>query len=244
MDANLIPNVSVDCVVFGFDLNTLNVLLVERIMEYEHESYTDLKLPGDLVRWDEDIDSAAGRILLDLSGLKNIYLKQFHSFGAVNRLRGEKRDLEWLRSIDHPEERVITVAYFSLLDLSDNASNQYILQSDARWIPINTLPRLAFDHSDIVMKALENLRSEIKQKPLAFELLPSKFTLSQLQKLYEVVIGTVYDKRNFRKKMNQVNYVVPINEKQTNVSHKPARLYMFSRDIYEKTRKDSFDFTV
>lgn len=244
MDANLIPNVSVDCVVFGFDLNTLNVLLVERQMEFEGEAYHDLKLPGDLVRWDEDIDHAASRILYDLSGLKNIYLKQYHSFGAVNRLRGEVRDLVWLRSIDHPEERVITVAYFSLLNLTDNTSNKYILQANARWIPVSSLPRLAFDHSDIVMKALENLRDDIKQKPLAFELLPSKFTLSQLQKLYEVVIGTSYDKRNFRKKINQVNYVVPINEKQTNVPHKPARLFMFSRDIYEKTRKDSFDFSV
>lgn len=244
MDSRLIPNVSVDCVVFGFDLNTLNVLLVERVMEYEAVTYTDLKLPGDLVRWDEDIDKAAVRILFDLSGLSNIYLKQFHSFGDVNRLKGEARDLVWLKAIDHPEERVITMAYFSLLDLSDNANNQYILQSNARWVPVYQLPHLAFDHGEIVMKALENLRIEIKQKPLAFELLPLKFTLTQLQKLYEVVLGTTYDKRNFRKKIGQISYVVPINEKQTNVAHKPARLYMFSRDIYEKTHKDSFDFTV
>jgi 8-oxo-dGTP diphosphatase len=244
MDPNLIPNVSVDCVVFGFDFKQLNVLLIERKMVFEGVEYKDFKLPGDLIGWIEDLNEGATRVLKSLTGLDNIFLKQFLAFGALNRLKFRERDLAWLRRIDHPEERVITIAFYSLINIGKPRRPDYSIQADARWCPVEDIGELAFDHNNIVIQALEALRTEIKLKPIAFELLPDKFTLSQLQKLYEVVIGTVYDKRNFRKKISQVSYIVPINEKQTNVSHKPARLYMFSRDVYAKTHKDSFDFSV
>lgn len=244
MDPNVIPHVSIDCVVLGYDLDDLNVLLIERKMVYQGTEYLDFKLPGDLVRWDEDIDASAHRILQDLTGLRNVYLKQMQAFGEVNRLKREPRDLEWLRSIDHPEERVITIAYFALLNLDQIKSQDYIPTPNARWIPVKSVPVLAFDHNRIIEKAVEILRNEIKRNPVAFELLPKRFTLTQLQKLYEVILGTNFDKRNFRKKIAQISCVVPINEKQTNVPHKPARYYMFSQDVYEVTRKDSFDFTV
>ncbi len=244
MDPNLIPNVSVDCVIFGFDFKQLNVLLIERNMQFENVVYNDLKLPGDLVGWQEDLYEGATRVLKNLTGLDNIFLKQFFAFGGIERLKSKQRDLVWLRNIDHPEERVITVGYYSLINLGKPRRPDYIIRSDARWCPVSEIGELAFDHNAIVNQALDALRNETKSSPIAFELLPVKFTLSQLQKLYEVVIGTTFDKRNFRKKIAQVNYIVPINEKQTNVSHKPARLYMFSRDIYEKTHNDNFDFAV
>jgi len=243
MDPTLIPNVSIDCVVFGFDMHDLKVLLVERDVEYNNQLYHDLKLPGDLVQKNEELDSAACRILHDLSGLQNLYLNQFASFGGVNRLMSKERDLLWLKQIDHPEERVITIAYYSLINLT-SAKEEYILRANARWVSLEELGDLAFDHAEIISKAYSMMKQTFKVSPIAFELLPDKFTLSQLQKIYEVVLKTQYDKRNFRKKISQISCIVPINEKQTNVAHKPARLYMFSKDIYEKTRKDNFDFTV
>jgi len=244
MQAGLIPNVSVDCVVFGFDFDYLNVLLVERHVQWERKIYIDLKLPGDLVRFEEDLYDSAIRILNELTGLENIFLKQFNAFGAPGRINQKPRDMEWLRTIDHPEERVITIAYYSLINLKDANISEFFLKQNARWIPLKDVKDLAFDHNLIIQKGLDALRNELKTRPIGFELLPEKFTLTQLQKLYEVVIGTALDKRNFRKKIEKMSYVVPINEKQTGVAHKPARLYMFSRDIYEKTKKDNFDFTL
>ncbi|HOX80497.1 MAG TPA: DNA mismatch repair protein MutT [Bacteroidales bacterium] len=244
MDPNVIPNVSVDCVVIGYDLQDISILLIEREMVYNGKKYIDLKLPGDLVRWDEDIDSSAYRILFDLSGVQISNLKQLQAFGEVDRLKKEPRDMEWLRAIDHPEERVITVAYYTLVSLDLIHSQKFKPNPNARWVPISKIGKLAFDHNRIINKALDTLRQEIKQTPVAFDLLPRKFTLSQMQKLYEVVMGTLFDKRNFRKKIAQIPCIVPIKEKQVNVPHKPARYYMFSRDVYEVTRKDNFDFSV
>ena len=243
MDPILIPNVSIDCVVFGFDMQDLKVLLVDRDIEHNGVLHHDRKLPGDLIRKDEELDSAACRILHDLSGLQNLYLNQFGSFGGVNRLKSKERDLIWLKQIDHPEERVITIAYYTLINLT-SAKEEYILRSNAKWTSLDSLGELVFDHAEIITKAYSMMKQNFKVNPIAFELLPDKFTLSQLQKIYEVVLKTQYDKRNFRKKISQISCIVPINEKQTNVAHKPARLYMFSKDIYEKTRKDNFDFTV
>ncbi len=244
MDPNVIPNVSVDCVLIGYDLSSLTILLVDRLMEYEGVQYHDMKLPGDLVRWDEDIETSAHRILHDLTGLKNISLRQMQAFGGLDRLNREPRDMAWLRMLDHPEERVITIAYYALINLDIIQGKDFITLPHARWVPVDVIGSLAFDHRRIIDNAIGSLRTEIKSNPAAFELLPRKFTLTQLQKLYEAVMGTHYDKRNFRKKISQLSCVVPINEKQTHVAHKPARFYMFSRDVYEATRKDSFDFTV
>jgi len=237
-------HVSVDCVIFGFDFGKLNVLLLERNFTYNGIEYNDLKLPGDLVRKDEDLDTAASRVLKELTGLENIYLKQFAAIGTPDRLYRQVRDMEWLRSIGHPEEVVVTVAYYSLINIDQDKDNNFGLQANTRWHPVADIKELAFDHLEILQDALTTLRSELRSNPIGFELLPTKFTLSQLQKLYEVILGTNLDKRNFRKKVSNMPYVVPINEKEKGVSHKPARFFIFSRKVYEKTRKNSFDFSV
>ncbi len=244
MAPGLIPNISVDCVVFGFDFDKLNVLLIERVFEWNNQTFNDLKLPGDLVKIDEDLDESAVRVLRELTGLQNIFLTQFHTFGGVNRIKQKPYEIEWLKQIDHPEERVITVAYYSLINLKNEKISEVILTQNARWVAVDDVKDLAFDHVEIFQQALQSLRNEVKSRPIGFELLPEKFTLTQLQKLYEAILGTTFDKRNFRKKISNMPYVVAINEKQKGVAHKPARLCMFSRDIYERTKKDNFDFLV
>jgi 8-oxo-dGTP diphosphatase len=244
MQEGLIPNVSVDCVVFGFDFTNLNVLLIERNITIDSIVYADMKLPGDLMRLDEDLDEAAARILKENTALSDIYLKQFKSIGSPDRLKRKPRDMEWLRQIDHPEEHVITIAYYSLIDISEQSHSQLILSDNAQWCPVNEVSDLVMDHMDILKGALEHLRVELLNKPIGFELLPDKFTLSQMQKLYEVILGTTFDKRNFRKKISSMKYLIPLNEKQVGVAHKPARLYIFSREVYTKTKKDNFDFSV
>jgi 8-oxo-dGTP diphosphatase len=244
MQKGLIPNVSVDCVVFGFDFTNLNLLLIERNISIDGINYADLKFPGDLMRLDEDLDESAARILKENTGLSNIYLRQFKCFGSPERLLRKPRDLEWLRQIDHPEVHVITIAYYSLIDTSETSNSDLVLSDNARWYPVNEVSDLAMDHIDILNEALEYLRIELLNKPIGFELLPDKFTLSQMQKLYEVILGTTFDKRNFRKKISSMKYLIPLEEKQVGVAHKPARLYIFNREVYNKTKKDNFDFSV
>jgi len=246
MDKQLIPNVSVDSVVFGFDSVHLNVLLIGRNILYEGTRYHDWKFPGDLIRLDEDLDTASKRILKELTGLQNIYMKQLKAFGSLDRLIRRPQDMSWLISIDHPEKRVITIPYYALINMSKNGQNKIDLTTIARWTnvdEVSDLP-LAFDHQEILEFALETLRNELRTKPLAFELLPSKFSLSQLQKIYEVIFGISLDKRNFRKKISNLSYIVALNEKETEVSHRPAKLYMFSREIYQRLKTENFDFTI
>ena len=236
--------VSVDCVVFGFEFGQLNVLLLERKMQFNNQEYVDCKLPGDLVRKNEDLDTAAARVLNELSGLRNIYLKQFAAIGTPDRLTRLERDMEWLRQIGHPEEVVVTVAYYALINIDQDRKNRFKLQKDAKWKPVSEVGELAFDHNLILNDALETLRNELRFNPIAFELLPSKFTLSQLQKLYEVIMDVELDKRNFRKKVSNMPYVIPLAEKETGVPHKPAQYYIFNKKVYNKTRKNSFDIVV
>jgi len=237
-DLNL--HVSVDCVVFGFEFGKLDVLLIERNMEFEGKEYRDLKLPGDLVRKDEDLDTAASRVLRELTGLDNIYLKQFMAIGSPHRLLRVRRDMEWLRQIGHPEEIVVTIAYYSLINKDQDKAASFILQSNANWYPVAEVKELAFDHLSILQQALQALRTDLNLNPIAFELLPQKFTLRQLQQLYEVILGVKLDKRNFRKKVNGMPFIIPIDERQVNVSHKPAQYYNFNRKIYLKTKKAAF----
>ncbi len=246
MDKQLIPNVSVDSVVFGFDSVHLNVLLIGRNILYEGTWYHDWKFPGDLIRLNEDLDTASKRILKELTGLQNIYMKQLKAFGSLDRLIRRPQDMSWLISIDHPERRVITIPYYALINLSKNGQKKIDLTTIARWTNVDDVSNLplAFDHQEILEFALETLRNELRTKPLAFELLPSKFSLSQLQKIYEVIFGISLDKRNFRKKISNLSYIVALNEKETEVSHRPAKLYMFSREIYQKLKTENFDFTI
>jgi ADP-ribose pyrophosphatase YjhB (NUDIX family) len=235
MQTVLIPNVSVDCVVFGFDLTNLNVLLIDRNFTKEGIVYDEHKLPGDLIQMNEDLDDAARRILKEETCLSDLKLKQFRSFGSPNRLKRNEHDLEWLRQNDRTEEHIITIAYYSLINMSGLNSTKQMLSDKVKLCPVNEIIDLVMDHMDILKGALEHLRVELLSQPIAFDLLPEKFTLSQMQKLYEVILGKTFDKRNFRKKFANMKYLIPLNEKQVGVAHSPARLYTFSHKEYIKT---------
>ncbi len=231
------PHVSVDCVVFGFDGQSLKVLLIDRNKdknsENKHTTYT-LKLPGSLVYDDEDIDTAATRVLKELTGLENIFLKQFKVFGSPDRLQ-KKDDLEWLQNETHMKiKRVVTIAYYSLIKLHKAITDNNKVQ----WIDVVNLPELAFDHNKIVETGLRTLQMEIQHEPVVlFELLPRKFTIRQLQNLYEQILGKKLDNRNFRKSIAKLGYVIAIDEKEKNVAHKPAQYYRFSFSRYLKSNK-------
>lgn len=244
MEQAIIPNLSVDCVIFGFDSQDLNVLLVERTLINKSNNsviFSDYTLTGNHVLVGENPDDAAIRILNNLTGHRDIFLEQFQTFGDKNRLSNEK-DQQWIRSLNlHIPKQVITIGYFSLID-SSNFNLKKHGQRNVKWFPVNSLPSLGYDHAYILSKALDRLRLKLKQEPIGFELLSQKFTLTQVQHLYEAILGTQLDPRNFRKKLAQVKYIVALDEKQTHVRHKPAQFYLFNRDAYEKSRKKEYGF--
>ncbi len=229
-------DLSVDCVVFGFDGESLNILLIEqRVPEGGTLSPDKLQmaLPGDMVIEDESLDNSAARVLKELTSLEGIYLKQFYTFGDPERVRGLK-DRDWLRSFRaNPDRRVITVAYYSLVKMDEYQPQPSSFAGKANWINVMDIPELAFDHNDIAYKALEVLREELISRHIGFELLPEKFTLSQLQQLYEVILDKKLDKRNFRKNIKKLDQIVPLDEKQKGVLHKPAQLFKFDRESDE-----------
>lgn len=215
---------SVDCVVFGYNQGNIQVLLIERGAEPYKNQWA---LPGDLVNNNENFRKAAKRILFKLTGLKKIYLEQFFAFGEPQR---------------HPAGRVATVGYFSLVKNIDYhpVASSWALQT--QWIDINNLPELAFDHQKIIKKAIKTLRKKVKTEVLGFELLPEKFTLSELQSLYEALLGDTFDKPNFRKKVLGMKILTPLNELQTNVSHRPAKLFQFNKAEFDIKQKSGFEF--
>lgn len=217
---------SVDCVVYGYDEEGLKILLIERGADPFKGA---LAVPGDLVYPDEDLENAAYRVLLELTGLENMYLEQLRTFGEVHR---------------HPLGRVITVAYTSLVRISEYTPQASSWAQQARWVLLSELPELAFDHSNIVEVATQELRNRFRKEPLGFELLPDKFTLTGLQKVYEAVLGEQFDKGNFRKKVLSMNVLSELNEMQTNVSHRPAKLFEFDRDRYNELAEQGFSFAV
>ncbi len=245
MEKSLHPNISVDCVIFGFDFEKLNVILAERKLldpDTGQEIISDFTLAGNHIYEDEQIEDAAKRVLYKLTGLENIYLEQFTTTGDPNRLNSEKDQLFLLKEGKNPAERVISVCYFSLLNCDEVTIRKG--EKNVDWYPVKESKNLAFDHADILASALQSLQRKLQFEPIGFEMLPEKFTLSQLQKLYEVVFDMDFDKRNFRKKVSKMKYLIPLDEKQKGVSHKPARYYAFSREIYEKTRSDILNFFV
>ena len=241
MTPKIVPNVSVDCVVFGYDAKTksLNVLLIQRQLKDKETNellVDDYVLTGYHVYENEKLDETATRILKELTGLDNLYKKQFKSFGNPNRLMNEK-DIIWAKS-ENFNLRTITIAYYFLLqtyevNLKDNKYN-------AQWFPIKNLPELGFDHLEIINQAYEDLKSKATYKPIVFELLPDKFTINELQDLYQSILEIEIDNRNFRRKLINKKYIIPLDEKQVGVTNKPARLYMFSKDIYEKMFKKNY----
>lgn len=213
-----------DCVVFGLDDSELKVLMIERALEPFKGRWA---LPGGFVRVDETLDEAARRELEEEAGLKNVFLEQLYTFGEV------KRD---------PRERVVSVAYYSLVKLAAYDTKAATDAADAQWFPISKVPKLAFDHAEILAIALARLKGKVRYQPIGFELLPPKFTLSQLQHLYEAVLATGLDKRNFRKKVLSFGLLVPLKETQMTGRHRPAQLFRFDADKYEKLKKRGFNF--
>ena len=227
-------DVSVDCALFGFDGEALKLLLIrQRTSEDGPLSGDELQmaLPGDFVKEQESLGDAAARVLFELTGLDEVYMKQFHAFGDPNRVKGLK-DQQWLRTFrEHPENRVITVAYFGLVSLHDHTPRASSFAGNAEWTEVSSLPELAFDHDDIADLALVTLREQLESKHIGFEMLPKKFTLRQLQSLHEIVLDKTLDKRNFRKNVKRMDHVVPLDEKEEGVLHKPAQLFTFDANL-------------
>jgi hypothetical protein len=245
MKRSIHQNISVDCVIFGFDSSELKVLLVERELHDEKTGeliFKDRTLTGNHIYLHEELESAARRILDDLTGIDDIYLEQFFTFGSPSRISKEK-DKQWIRSQGrNPDEHIVTVGYFSLLDI--NRVEIKHKDRNVAWYPVGEVGELGFDHNEILDKALSTLRDKLMKEPLAYELLPDKFTLTQMQTLYQAIMGVEYDKGNFRKKVAKMKYLIPLDEKIVGNAHRPPRLYFFSRDVYEFTRKQLFDFSV
>ena len=225
------PHVSVDCVVFGFDGEKLKVLLIERSINEQNELYNDKKLPGSIILNDEDLDNAASRVLNELTGLKNLYLRQFMSFGNPKRTENP-RDLLWLENtLQLKIGRIVTVAYVALIKI-DRKIQVKSENTQANWYDLNEVKQmnLAFDHIEIINKGLEHIRHNMDIEPhLLFELLPRKFTISQLRILYDTVHQTNSDVRNFQKKVALMPYVVALDELETDVPHRAARLYKYKK---------------
>lgn len=241
---NINPHISVDIVVFGFDINEgLKVLLISRDSDHI-TGKVRMKLPGNMINIREFLHDSAYRVLKELTGIKNIYLKQFAVFDNPDRLKNGE-DFEWLlKQVGTKIERVVTIAYYSVVKLHQFSEKKLSLINNAKWYKINEIPDLIFDHNEIISKGLEELRKEFLTEPLCFELLPKKFSLNQLQELSESILEIKLDNRNFRKKILKLGYIAPLEERQTGVPHKPAQLYKFDRHKFESINKDYTGFIV
>jgi 8-oxo-dGTP diphosphatase len=213
------PALTVDCVVFGLDDEDLKVLLIERDLAPYRGSWA---LPGGFVRVEETVDDAARRELAEETGLEKVFLEQLYTVGDLNR---------------DPRERVVTVAYYALVRLSDHRVKAATDARQALWFSLDDLPKLAFDHDRILEMAYERLRGKVRYQPLGFELLPKKFTLRQL-------LDRELDKRNFRKKILGMEILIELDEVETDVAHRAARLYRFDKQAYRRLTKNGFNFEI
>jgi 8-oxo-dGTP diphosphatase len=211
---------SVDCVIFGFDENKLKVLLIRSDLKKYQGCYS---LLGDLVYPNEDLSAAAYRILKQRTGLNDLYLEQVETFGTVGR---------------HPAGRVVTVAYCSLINVQHHKLK--ILENDLHWHDVKGVSELAFDHQEIFDACYYRLQKRIQEHPLGFNLLPKKFSLRELQNLYEAILDIKLDRRNFRKKFFSMDFLIDTDEMEQDVPHRPGKLYKFNYEKYEKKKKKWF----
>ncbi len=234
---NINLHVSVDCVLIGFDGEHFSVLLVKQLDNQKDEGMNNMKLPGSLIYDDEDLDDAAKRVLNELTGLKNVKMIQFKAYGSKNRTRNPK-DVLWLERFHRLDkkkiDRIVTIAYLALVKI-DRKFEQLSSKYDAKWIHVDKVNNLAFDHFQIMQDALVFIRHYVEMSPsLLFDLLPRKFTACQLRSLFQLIYNKKFDVRNFHKKIIQMSYVIPLDEKEVGVSHRAARYYKFDRTIYNK----------
>jgi len=218
------PAVTVDCVVFGLQDQRLRVLLIRRARPPFEGQWA---LPGGFVDMDEDLEVSARRELQEETGLHDIFLEQLYTFGTPGR---------------DPRGRTISVAYYALVNTADHQPRADDDAAEAEWVDVDQARKLAFDHDEILATALARLRGKVRYQPIGFELLPRKFTLSQLQRLYEVILERKLDKRNFRRRILAMDLLVELEEKQQDVSHRAARLYRFDKRKYRRLEESGFVF--
>jgi 8-oxo-dGTP diphosphatase len=220
------PALTVDCVVFGLDEQDLKVLLIRRGQDPYKGSWA---LPGGFVQVEESLEQAAMRELREETGVTRVYLEQLYTFGTPDR---------------DPRERVVSVAYYALVQLMGHDVQAATDAADAAWFALDDIPDLAFDHGAIFETALARLRGKVRYQPVGFELLPPKFTLTQLQQLYEHILDRPIDKRNFRKKILGMGLLIELDEVERDVAHRAARLYRFDKDAYETLTQSGFEFQI
>ncbi len=216
--------VMVDCAVFGLNEAELKVLLIQRDLEPERGLWA---LPGGYVHADESLDEAAKRELCEETGVQDVYLEQFHTYGSLDRF---------------PIERVVSVSYYALVKLSDHRVQAATDARSAGWFSIVDVPALAFDHNQILNDALNQLRYKVRHQPIGFELLPPKFPLRMLHHLYEEILDRPLDKCNFRKKILSMGILEELEEIEADVSHRAARLYRFDKKKYDRLQKNGVHF--
>ena len=224
------PAVTADNVIFGFDGSSLHILLVERGLEPYKGCWA---LPGGFLQMDETIEQCAQRELFEETNVQEVYLRQFHVFSEVER---------------DPRERILTVAFYALVRKSDYELIAGDDANDASWFPLNELPPLAFDHHKIIELAQSRLQEEIRLRPIAFKLLDKKFSMSELQRIYELINNTHYDRRNFQRKMMASGFLSDEGISKTVAANRPPQLFSFDEKLYEQSlseperKKYPFDF--
>lgn len=216
---------AVDCIIFGFDADDLKVLLIKRDFEPEQGKWS---LIGGFLKKEETLDQSGARILNRLTGLDNIFMEQLHAFSEVDR---------------DPAERTISVAYYALIDIARH-NEELIQKFSAKWFKLSDAPELIFDHNIMINRAIARLRRRAKTKPIGFELLPKKFTMRQMQKLYESILDKKLDKRNFINKVNSLGVLVKLDEKDYSVSRKGAFLYKFDQEKYDHNLENGIHFKI
>lgn len=219
------PALTVDCIIFGLDKKDLKVLLIKRGLEPFVGKWA---LPGGFVDMEEDLHQAALRELEEETGVKDVFIEQLYTFGKQGR---------------DPRGRVVSVAYYALVNLGEHPIKASSDADEAAWFGIDQLPALAFDHEEIMDVAIKRLRGKVVYQPIGFELLPSKFTLTQLQQLYEIILGVKINKRNFRTKILKMD-ILEQCERQQGVSHRPAFLYKFNEHKYKELLEKGFIFEI
>ncbi|MBQ9655924.1 MAG: NUDIX hydrolase [Prevotella sp.] len=206
---------AVDCIIFGFDDNKLKILIGRRKM---NPGYGEWSLYGGFVRNNESVDEAADRTLFELTGMRNVYMRQVGAFGSVDR---------------DPGERVVSIAYYALINVS-NYDDKLRQEHEVEWVDIEQMPKMFSDHNDMVLKARRLMKQKIKTQPISFQLLPQLFTLTQLQRLYEAVNGEEVDKRNFRKRIKEMDFIEKTELIDKASSKRGAALYRFNKNAYKE----------
>jgi len=238
---NYQPGLSIDCVIFGFHDNQLKVLLIKV------ERANKWSLPGGFIPVDQDIDTAAITVLNSRTGVDGVFLRQFATFGKVNRNHQhfDKKTLEYLQIEEEKGKwltrRFVTIGYYALVDFSKILLNPTGRNEVVEWIDHKEVPDLILDHKEILDKALNTLRTELNLMPIGYSLLPEKFTIPELQKLYETILDKKLDRRNFLRKITNIGILTKLDEKKSNVAHKAPNLYSFDKEKYDEVLKNGLN---